>query len=107
MDIRVIRDAILIGNWFMSQHARVRAGKRMISDIDVIIALMSGEIIEDYPDDPRGASCLVLGHTPENRPIHIVCSQDSSGSIVIVTVYEPEPPKWVDKRTRGEKNATE
>ena len=107
MDIEFIREAVLTGNWFMSQHARVRAGKRMISDRDVIIALMSGEIIEDYPDDPRGASCLVLGYSSEKRPVHIVCAQDLSGSIVIITVYQPEPPKWIDKRTRGEKNDPE
>jgi len=107
MDIEVIKDAILTGNWFMSQHARLRAGKRMISDTDIIIALMNGEIIEDYPHDPRGSSCLVLGYQRENRPIHIVCSQDSSRSIVIITVYEPEPPKWINERTRGEKDAAE
>lgn len=107
MDIKIIKEAILTGNWFMSQHARVRAGKRMISDIDVVVALINGEIIEDYPDDPRGASCLVLGYTQENQPIHVVCSLDVNGSVVIITVYEPERPKWIDEKTRGEKNDAE
>jgi len=36
-------------------------------------ALNICEIIENYPDDPRGKSCLVLGFSGE-KPIHAVCT---------------------------------
>jgi len=100
MDIKAIRNAVLQGTWFMSQHARVKAGQRLIGDTDLIMALLDGEIIEDYCEDPRGHSCLVLGHTGEKRPIHIVCSLMDSEFLVLITAYEPQPPDWVDERTR-------
>ncbi len=74
-----------------------------ISDFET--AIYNGEILEDYRDDPRGPSCLVLGFS-QNRPIHIVCGYTPTKWIRIVTVYEPKPPKWLDERTRGgKKNA--
>lgn len=44
---------------------------RMISTADVRKVLEEGEIIEDYPEDTRGHSCLILGRGKKGRPIHI------------------------------------
>ncbi|MGQ9627726.1 MAG: DUF4258 domain-containing protein [Anaerolineae bacterium] len=63
-------------------------------------ALLSGEILEDYPQDPRGHSCLVLGYGEQGYPIHVVCGRTPSGTIRIITVYVPSFPKWLDPRTR-------
>lgn len=84
----------------MTAHARTRAGQRKIKDEEVVGALVSGEILEDYPDDPRGPSALILGYTEDGRPLHAVCAFDPSGTLLIITVYEPAPPKWADERTR-------
>jgi hypothetical protein len=67
----------------------------------VAIAIANGEIIEDYPKDPRGHSCLVLGYIEPSKPVHAVCGMDPSGTLIIITVYFPEPPKWISERTRG------
>jgi len=69
--------------------------------------LANGEILEDYPDDPRGPSALVLGHSNVGRPLHAVCAFDPSGTLLVITVYEPERPRWRDERTRnpGEEDA--
>ncbi|MBI3807744.1 MAG: DUF4258 domain-containing protein [Nitrospirae bacterium] len=82
----------------------------MSDDLDVTeieSAIIVGEIIEQYPDDPRGESCLVAGHAG-TRPIHAVlgwASSRSSGERIlrVITVYVPQPPKWKDYRTRGER----
>jgi hypothetical protein len=63
-------------------------------------AVASGEVIEDYPDDQYGPSCLVLGFTERGRPLHVQCSYPSRPVIKIVTVYEPDPRRWIDFRTR-------
>ncbi|TEB04386.1 hypothetical protein Psch_04113 [Pelotomaculum schinkii] len=101
LDILKIRDKILKGEWVLSRHARIRAGQRCIRDFDLVIAIANGEIIEDYPEDQRGHSCLVLGHTKDGQPVHSVCAFDPSGTFVIITAYFPEPPKWKDPKTRG------
>ncbi|MDZ4341552.1 MAG: DUF4258 domain-containing protein [Candidatus Binatia bacterium] len=69
---------------------------------DIEAAILKGEVLEDYPDDPRGESCLILGYA-EARPIHVVCGYTSTRSIRVITVYLPKPPKWEDERTRRRK----
>jgi len=40
-------------------------------------AIYDSDIIEDYPDDKYGPSCLIYGKTTAGRPIHIQCSYPS------------------------------
>ena len=47
----------------------------------------ASQIIEDYPDDKYGPSCLILGFTLTNRPVHIQCSYPSRPLIKIITLY--------------------
>lgn len=63
-------------------------------------ALMHGELLEDYPGDPRGPSCLVLSFAQQGYPIHAVCGKTPRGDMRIITVYIPMPPKRLDPRTR-------
>jgi len=65
------------------------------------VALSECKIIEEYPNDPRGESCLALGFTPEGKPTHVVCGRNLSGHLVLVTVYIPTMPKWRDPYTRN------
>ena len=58
-----------------TEHAvdEMIAEEEMISKDEVRHVLFKGEIIEDYPDDKRGHSCLIFAMTPKMRPIHVVC----------------------------------
>ncbi len=60
----------------------------------------NGEIIEDYPDDKYGPSCLVLGFTVAGRPLHVQCSYPSRPLVKIITLYEPDSGLWIDFRER-------
>ena len=44
----------------------------MISPSEVRSVIEKGIVIEDYPDDRRGHSCLILGRGSEGRAIHVV-----------------------------------
>ena len=64
-----------------------------------------GELLEEYPDDPRGESCLVLGFVG-SRPLHAVLGwaimkDEPQRMLRLITVYTPTAPKWTDPRTRG------
>lgn len=59
------------------------------------------ELIEDYPEDPRGHSHLLLGFAGR-KPIHAVCAVHEN-ALVVITVYRPEPALWQDSRTRRKK----
>jgi hypothetical protein len=61
---------------------------------------LNGEVLEDYRDDVRGPSCLILGYG-EAKPLHIVCGYSAKGWTRIITVYIPQRPKWINERTRA------
>ena len=63
-------------------------------------AILSGRILENYPEDKRGESCLVVGFSNSGIPIHIVCGERSD-KLVIITVYIPKPPKFKTPYERG------
>jgi hypothetical protein len=67
--------------------------ERMISARAVVQVIQKGEIIEDYPDDPRGHSCLLLGNDFEGSPIHIVCAVKVN-YLAIITAYRPIKEEW-------------
>jgi len=57
-------------------------------------------VIEDYPTDVRGHSCLMLGFGQGKRPIHVVCAPQAD-YLAIITAYLPGPARWEpDWRTR-------
>ena len=88
-------------NMVITQHSRKRFSERGIGILDVVNAINTGEIIEDYPDDYPFPSCLILGKSGE-RVIHIVASIDES-MIYLITAYVPEPQNWEeDWKTRKE-----
>ena len=66
---------------------------RMISTADVRNVIEEGEIIEDYPDDARGHSCLISGNGRDGRPIHIVCAPKIE-YLAIITTYIPDVAQW-------------
>ncbi len=62
---------------------------------DVLQALETGEIIEEYPQDQPYPSSLVLGGTSDGRRLHIVCAPVSAeGRLIIITTYQPDPDRW-------------
>ena len=56
---------------------------RMISTTEVREVLITGEAIEEYPDDPRGPSALLLGRGSGGRSIHVVASPKEEYAAVI------------------------
>ena len=68
-------------------------------------SMASSEVIEDYPDDKYGPTCLILGFTASKRPLHIQCSYPSRPLIKIVTLYEPDPSRWIEFRMRRKDDA--
>ena len=98
MRIGKIRKKIEIGLFEFSKHAVDQSIIRRISVQDACDVINSGTIIEDYPDDKYGPSCLISGMTAEQRPIHIQCSYPSRS--IIMTLYEPDPVRWIDFKKR-------
>ena len=83
-------------------HAEIERNADSLTFYQIEAAILGGEILEQYPDDGRGESCLLLGFS-DNIPIHVVCGWRGE-RIVIITVYVPKPSKFIDPWTRSGKH---
>ena len=63
----------------------------MISILEAEKCIFQGDIIEHYPDDPRGESSLMV-HT-NGRPVHVVCAPKND-YLAVITAYLPDPSQW-------------
>ncbi len=72
----------------ITQMSRV---ERMISVSEVEKCIFEGDVIEHYPDDPRGESCL-MAHI-NGRPVHVVCAPKDD-YLAVITAYLPNPSLW-------------
>lgn len=95
-----IRRRIARGDFEFSQHAVDQAIIRHISVQELREAIAGGEVIEVYPDDKYGPSCLIFGMTRVGRPIHVQCSDPNRPTVKIVTVSEPDPALWIEFKVR-------
>lgn len=98
-DLEQLRIHFIAKAYLLTAHASDRAAERGIVSTEIETAIASGEVIEDYPNDKYGPSCLILGQSATGRMLHIQVSYQLS--VKVITVYEPSPNEWEkDLRTR-------
>ena len=100
MEIEEIKEKIKYDKYEICFHAEKERYAEDITISDLETAISGGEILENYSNDPRGQSCLILGYS-KNHPIHIICGYTSIKWIRIITVYIPKLPKWINDKTRA------
>lgn len=98
--IEAIRQKFAQQQFEFSRHAVDRLILRHITVTEVQQAIATGEVIEDYPQDKYGPSCLIAGFTVNGRPLHVQCSYPGRPLIKVVTVYEPDSDEWIDYKVR-------
>ncbi|MBN1105434.1 MAG: DUF4258 domain-containing protein [Deltaproteobacteria bacterium] len=101
MDIRNIVDAIRNGRVLISDHADEEAYSDGLKIDEIYFSALHGEIIEIYPIDRPYPSCLVFGKNVAGDPIHSVWAFNGETEwVVLITVYRPDPGRWIDWRKR-------
>lgn len=98
--IESIRAKVAADAFELSQHAFDSGAQRGISVAELRQAIAAGVVIEDYPQDKYGPSCLIFGRTLAGRPLHIHCSHPSRPKLKIITLYEPDSARWIDYKER-------
>jgi len=87
-------------NIIWSVHAAKRLISRGITRNEVIDSIISGEIIEEYPDTYPHPSCLVCGCSKKGRILHTCIGSDGI-SVWVITAYIPSLDKFMeDWKTR-------
>jgi Domain of unknown function (DUF4258) len=102
--IGAIQQKIVSDEFELSKHAVDQSIRRRIRVQEIRDAIASGQVIEDYPNDKYGPSCLIRGVTDSGRIIHVQCSYPTRLLIKIVTMYEPDPDRWNDDFTTRRNN---
>ncbi len=99
--LQEIKVKVATGQYEFSKHAVDQSIIRRITVAELAEAIASAnEILEDYPEDKYGPSCLILGFTRKRRPLHIQCSYPNRPLVRVITVYEPHEDLWIDYRLR-------
>ena len=99
-ELAALRQKVAANEMEYADHAIRRMAQRQISTDAVKQVLAQGQVVENYPDDRHGPSCLIFGTTIRNRPLHIVCSYPQRPLVKIITVYEPDLILWLPGFTR-------
>ena len=94
-----IKSHVLNQEYDLSAHAHRERQEEQITIEEIEKNLLDGDIIEKYINDPRGESCLVAGKVL-NKTLHIVCGKRGD-RLLIVTVYRPKKPTWINYKTRA------
>ncbi len=92
-EIVSIQKAVRNSRHRFTLHALEKLIEKDISPEEVREAMLAGEIIETYPEDKYGPSCLELGKCKNEKILHVHCSVDP---VWIITAYCPaqKPNKW-------------
>ena len=95
-----IRKQAMAGNVRITGHARLAMRVRQITLDEILMVIANNSLIlEHYPEHERGSCCLLYGCTFADRHLHVVCTTSQS-VLIIITVYEPLPPKWITPMQR-------
>lgn len=98
-DLECIKEQASAENVRVTLHAHQEMVEEEITLEDVLDAIESSRLVENYPEHRRGACCLLCGYTRNGRPIHVVCTTGRE-ELIVITVYEPKLPKWVTPTRR-------
>jgi hypothetical protein len=82
-----------------SDHGLREAHKESLRAEEVFHAVFNGEILEHYW---RRRRVLIVGPVPRlDLSIHVVCDYSDLQEIVIITVYVPDRPRWINELVRN------
>ena len=102
--IKKVKELIKEKTYRLTLHAEIERDADQISMNELEEALLynHSEIIEDYTEDPRGHSFLILGVTKKEQVIHALCSIHEE-TLIVITIYRPDPDLWIDWKKRRDK----
>ncbi len=104
MDIDNIINAIQKRWVRITDHADEEAINDSLTYDEIYSSIIQGEIIENYSNDKPYPSCLILGKSFSGEPIHSVWAYNPDNQwAVLITVYRPDPERWIDWKIRVEK----
>jgi hypothetical protein len=84
------------GDFRISDHAYSELIKDGLLFREIVSTVGKWELIEFYPEFPKGPCCLVLLYDHRDRPVHAVWGipKGLNSPAVLITAYHPDPGRW-------------
>ncbi len=91
-----ILELVSRGELLVSRHGLRELSADAILLDEVVDGIWTAEVVEDYPQFPKGPCVLVLESGSDGRPIHVLWGihKGRSSPAVLITAYRPQPEKW-------------
>ena len=101
INISDIIEAIRANRVRITDHADEEAENDRLTFDEIYFSVLHGEIVEDYPTDKPYPSCLVDGQTFGGDHVHSVWAYHTQSQwAALITVYRPDPDRWINWRER-------
>ena len=91
-----IKDLVARPEVRISEHGYDELAQDGILAREVISGVNEGQVVEDYPEYPKGPCVLVLQRDRAGKPVHVVWGipKDQESPAVVVTAYRPDLKRW-------------
>ena len=91
-----IRELILNGSVRISEHGYDELAADGIFARQAIEGISNADLVEDYPNYPKGVCVLVRQTVNDGRYIHVVWGipKGKTEPAVLITAYRPDPDLW-------------
>ena len=103
--LRRIQELVARGEVKISAHGYDELAADGLFADEVAAGVADAEVVEDYPEFPKGPCVLVLQRNAAGQAIHVVWGmpKNASSPAVVVTAYRPDPKRWTEDFMRRRK----
>lgn len=91
-----VRHLIRTGSVRISEHGYDELSEDELTVKELLDGIEQAQIVEEYPDYPKGSCILLLQKDKQGSPVHVLWGipKGHDKPVVLVTAYRPNPKLW-------------
>jgi hypothetical protein len=97
--LNTVRHLIRTGSVRISEHGYDELSEDELTVKELLEGIEQAQIVEEYPDYPKGNCILLLQKDKQGSPVHVLWGvpKGHDKPVVLVTAYRPNPKLWDHK----------